>query len=215
MKARVLLCAASPLWNGSFPYPNWKNVNFETPGYGMDLVSTTYDRSKWERALTAAQEALAAAKAAGYELFSIEAADQIAENDGLGLPYIPGKETETEENDLFKRRVRMFQYLVTANEGQGNKELIWANRIDSDVNNGGEATDSRLPSRVVKKSDGQYAGGWSGMAPTLYAVQHFYTEMANCLVRMRISIRNLVGMNVLMMPFKVRNWLQTVWMERM
>ena len=57
----------------------------------MDLVSTTYDRSKWERALTAAQEALAAAKAAGYELFSIEAADQIAENDGLGLPYIPGK----------------------------------------------------------------------------------------------------------------------------
>lgn len=45
----------------------------------MDLVSTTYDRSKWERALTAAQEALAAAKAAGYELFSIEAADQIAE----------------------------------------------------------------------------------------------------------------------------------------
>ena len=93
---------------------------------------------------------MAAAKAAGYELFSIEAADQIAENDGLGLPYIPGKETETEENDLFKRRVRMFQYLVTANEGQGNKELIWANRIDSDVNNGGEATDSRLPSRVVK-----------------------------------------------------------------
>ena len=66
LKARVLLCAASPLWNGSFPYPNWKNVNFETPGYGMDLVSTTYDRSKWERALTAAQEAIWAAAKSGW-----------------------------------------------------------------------------------------------------------------------------------------------------
>lgn len=176
LKARVLLCAASALWNGSFPYPNWKNINYETPGYGKDLVSTTYDRKKWERALRAAEEALIAANDAGYKLFDIETADQIAQNDGLGLPYIPGREEDNEENNLFKRRVRMFQYLVTANEGQGNKELIWANRIDTDANNGGEATGSRLPSKVVKRSDGQYAGGWSGMAPTLYAAQHFYTE---------------------------------------
>ena len=67
----------------------------------MELVSTTYDRSKWERALTAAQEALEAAEEAGYELFSVEAADQIAENDGLGLPYIPGREVDNEENNLF------------------------------------------------------------------------------------------------------------------
>ena len=70
----------------------------------------------------------------------------------------------------------MFQYLITANEGDNNKEIIWGQRIDSDVNNGGEATDSRLPNRVVKKSDGSWAGGWAGLAPTLYAVQHFYTE---------------------------------------
>ena len=175
LKARVLLCAASPLWNGSFPYPNWKNVNFETPGYGMELVSTTYDRSKWERALTAAQEAFAAADGAGYKLFDIETADQIAQNDGIGLMYIPGKEEDTEENDLFKRRVRMFQYLVTANEGQGNKELIWANRIDLDWG-GHDITFCRLPCKVVKQSNGQYVGGWAGLAPTLNAVQHFYTE---------------------------------------
>ena len=51
LKAKVLLYAASPLWNGKFPYPEWKNVKLgkamETPGYGTALVSTTYDREKW------------------------------------------------------------------------------------------------------------------------------------------------------------------------
>ena len=28
----------------------------------------------------------------------------------------------------------------------------------------------------MKKSDGTLVGGWAGLAPTLYAVQHFYTE---------------------------------------
>ena len=176
LKARVLLCAASPLWNGSFPYPNWKNTNYETPEYGKELVSTTYDQKKWERALTAAQEALTAAKEAGYRLMQIEDIESLMQNDDMGLPYIPGKEEDRDENIEFKKRVLLFEYLMNANEGQGNKELIWANRINSDYNNGGEATDSRIPFKVVKKSDGQYVGGWGGFAPTLYTVQHFYTE---------------------------------------
>ena len=176
LKARVLLYAASPLWNGSFYKADWQNKNYETPDYGKELVSNSYDREKWTRALTACQEALTAAKAAGHELFDIETANKKAERDGVELSFIPGKEEDTPENQEFKERVRMFQYLITANEGDNNKEIIWGQRIDSDVNNGGEATDSRLPNRVVKKSDGSWAGGWAGLAPTLYAVQHFYTE---------------------------------------
>ena len=176
LKARVLLYAASPLWNGSFYRADWQNKNYETPDYGKELVSNSYDREKWTRALTACQEALTAAKAAGHELFDIETANKKAERDGVELSFIPGKEEDTPENQEFKERVRMFQYLITANEGDNNKEIIWGQRIDSDVNNGGEATDSRLPNRVVKKSDGSWAGGWAGLAPTLYAVQHFYTE---------------------------------------
>ena len=176
LKARVLLYAASPLWNGSFFKPDWQNENYETPDYGKELVSNSYDREKWNRALTACQEALTAAKAAGHDLFDIDTANKKAERDGVELPFIPGKEEDTPENEEFKERVRMFQYLITANEGDNNKEIIWGQRIDSDVNNGGEATDSRLPNRVVKKSDGSWAGGWAGLAPTLYAVQHFYTE---------------------------------------
>lgn len=176
LKARVLLYAASPLWNGSFPTPSWKNTNYETPGYGYELVSSSYDETKWTRALTACQEALSAAQAAGYQLFDIETANEKAERDGIDLPFIPGREEDTEENILFKQRVRMFQYLVTATEGDNNKELIWGQRIDSDGTNSGEATTARLPNRVVKKSDGSWNGGWSGFAPTLYTVQHFYTE---------------------------------------
>lgn len=64
LKARVLLYAASPLWNGSFYKADWQNKNYETPDYGKELVSNSYDREKWTRALTACQEALTAAKAA-------------------------------------------------------------------------------------------------------------------------------------------------------
>ena len=71
LKARILLYAASPLWNGSFPNPEWKNKNYETDGYGNELVSSSYDREKWTRALTACQEALTAAKEAGYQLFDL------------------------------------------------------------------------------------------------------------------------------------------------
>ena len=58
LKARVLMYAASPLWNGSFPYPEWQNKNFETPGYGKELVSKTYSREKWVRAQKACEEAV-------------------------------------------------------------------------------------------------------------------------------------------------------------
>lgn len=176
LKARLLLYAASPLWNGSFYAPDWRNENFETPGYGTELVSHTYDESKWTRALTACQEALDAAQAAGYQLFDIETANMKAERDGLDLPFIPGKEEDTPENRLFKERVRMFQYLVTANEGDNNRELIWAQRMSDFSNNGGQGVESRLPNKVVKRSNGIFVGGWASSAATLYSAQHFYTE---------------------------------------
>ena len=181
LKARVLMYAASPLWNGSFVYPNWRNTNYETPGYGMELVSNKYDPAKWERALTACKEALTAAEAAGYKLFDLEASEAKAAIDKVPLPFIPGKEEDTEENELFKKQVRMLQYMITAHEGFSNKEIIWA--INPQYGDGNDANDvgcgrskSRLPNRLVKKSDGSWAGGYHGTAPTWAAVNRFYTE---------------------------------------
>ena len=175
LKARVLLYAASPLWNGSFVYPNWRNTNYETPGYGMELVSNKYDPAKWERALTACKEALTAAEAAGYKLFDLEASEAKAAIDKVPLPFIPGKEEDTEENQSFKKRVQMFQYMITAHEGFNNKEIIWAINLDANGIDAG-VTKSRLPNRLVKKSDGSWAGGYHGTAPTWAAVNRFYTE---------------------------------------
>ena len=176
LKARVLLYAASPLWNGSFFKSGWQNT-VETEGYGKELVSNKYDPAKWQRALTACQEALAAAKAAGHKLFDLETANKKAERDEIGLPFVPGKESDTEENKLFKERVRIFQYLTNTTEGDGNKEIIWGMRIADDENNGGAYAWYTLPVRLLKKSDGSWHyGGYASHAPTSNAVAHFYTE---------------------------------------
>ena len=63
IKARVLVMAASPLFNG-----NWAYENF-TSKQGDPLFSATYDPSKWERAASACKEAIEAAHGAGHALY--------------------------------------------------------------------------------------------------------------------------------------------------
>ena len=53
LKARVLLYAASPLFNGNEFYRNFKNKN------GEPLFSEKYDAEKWKRAAEAADECIA------------------------------------------------------------------------------------------------------------------------------------------------------------
>lgn len=62
IRARTLLFAASPLFNGNSDLSNWKNTN------GTNLFSA-YDASKWGRAATAFKELIDAATAAGYGLY--------------------------------------------------------------------------------------------------------------------------------------------------
>ena len=175
LKARVLLYAASPLWNGSFYNKSWQNSHYETPEYGNALVSMTYDKAKWDRALAACQEALNAAESAGYKLFDIKTANQIADRQNVPLPFIPGMEDDTEDNQEFKELVRMFQYLSTATEGDNNKEIIWGQITKDSKVTDSNPNISRLPERCIKKSDNSWAGGYSGWAPTLNAAKRFYT----------------------------------------
>ena len=79
LKARLLLYAASDLWNGKFPYLNWRNENFETPGYGKELVSYTFDIEKWKRAKTACEDAIRIATANGRRLLELEDAKLLAQ----------------------------------------------------------------------------------------------------------------------------------------
>ncbi len=64
LKAKVLLYAASPLFNGNVFYSNFKNKNGEL------LFSATYDRNKWLLAAEAADEAAKICAEGGRSLYS-------------------------------------------------------------------------------------------------------------------------------------------------
>lgn len=64
MKARMLLYAASPLFNGNAEfYADFQNKD------GEKLISLQYDKEKWKKALDAAEDAINEAHTAGHSLF--------------------------------------------------------------------------------------------------------------------------------------------------
>lgn len=171
LKARVLLLAASPLWNGSFPDTSWKNTDYETPGYGKELVSHVYNKDKWVAARQACVDAISAAESAGFKLFDIDASEQLRKNQGINLPQIPGIDPNTDNGQNFQERVMMLRYLVTARPDQGNKEIIWGMS-----NLSGDIRMASIPHYVLKNDNNTLVGGWGGLSPTLYTVEHFYTK---------------------------------------
>lgn len=175
LKAKVLLYAASPLWNGKFPFPEWKNVKqgkaIETPGYGTALVSASYDRKKWERAEQACKEAMKAALDAGFYLFGTKSGDeQLQVQNKLPMPYIPGLEGTDAEQKAFQNKVLTLRYMLTAKGSEGNMEFLWQ------VNKTTNFVFGSLPNNLMKLSNNSEYGGWSSVSPYLYAVEHFYTN---------------------------------------
>lgn len=64
VKAKVLVWAASPLFNGNPDYANFKDKR------GVQLISTEKDNSKWERALEAIEEAINISHENGHSLYT-------------------------------------------------------------------------------------------------------------------------------------------------
>lgn len=175
IKARMLLFAASPLWNGKFPYSDndWRNTTWETPGYGKSLVSHDYDPAKWDRARVACAEALDAALGAGHELY--EDLDYYKKVDREeALPYIPGLSTnvdEAENTKAFQKRVMMLRYLVTTRADQGNREIVWGR-----WNGFGSLINASLPLKIVRNTSAGWNEGWGGISPLLSTIENFYTK---------------------------------------
>ena len=66
LRARVLLYAASPLYNGNLDFFN------VVDNKGNQLISQTYDESKWAKAAAAAKDVIELTKTSGlYELYTI------------------------------------------------------------------------------------------------------------------------------------------------
>ena len=169
LKARVLLTAASPLWNGKFPYPSWKNTQYETPGYGLELVSHEYSVKKWERAMTACEEALTYALGDGQRsLLTLEKSEARRLDEKLPLPFVPGVDGSTPGGETFLKRVLLMNYAITAIETQGNAERIWGASFQD------ENLTAALPHNIIY-ANGSWRSGYSGIAPTLNTAERFYT----------------------------------------
>lgn len=170
IKGRVLLYAASDLWNGKFPYPDWKNTNYETPGYGKELVSHTYDPQKWQRALDANLDALQyAEKEGGRSLVDMNNLPRTLAD--LPVPYIPGVDTTTVEGKEFAKRVLMLRSITNSDENDGNKEIIWGVFMQGDRQWINFAT---WPKRIAQYNN-NWVDGWCAISPTLYSAEHYYT----------------------------------------
>lgn len=173
LKARVLLYAASPLWNGEFPYRDWKNKVTSSYGdvdYGYELVSKTYDPQKWERARIAYEEAIKEAQIAGHNLYGTNAADlefYATKSISLDKIYIPGG-----ADDNFKKRVLMLRHLVTTRYNEGNTEYVWGVSDDSDYT----PYNCMMPYHVLKRNNGNWIQGYNSYSPLLNAMERFYTN---------------------------------------
>lgn len=103
VKAKLLLLAASPLFNGNPDYANFKNVDGEL------LFNPTVESSKWEAAAMATKAAIDEAESAGAELY------------------------EFENNSPLKLSKESMQMMTIRNSicERWNKETIWGNMSSS------------------------------------------------------------------------------------
>lgn len=103
-RARMLLFAASPLFNGNLDFKDWKNSK------GVNLFKSDYDVNKWARAATAHKELIDAAQAAGYELY------KEYNDDGTIDPFM----------SYYNMSLKRFS--------EGNKEIIFGRPQNVDLN---------------------------------------------------------------------------------
>lgn len=171
LKARVLLYAASPLWNGEFPYMSWTN-KVETPGYGTELISKTKDNGKWERAKAACEDALTTAKEFGYKLY--DDISYVTETQKIKqelLPFIPGLQNpDSEAGQEFRKRVLMLRNMITLKVNEGNTELVWGLAKDAGI------VGYVMPRHIIKNNNGSWFNGYQAISPTLNTVLRFYTQ---------------------------------------
>lgn len=171
LKAKAYWLVASPLFNGSFPEPDWQNKNFETAGYGKELISKTYDASKWEKAREACLDAINEAEANGHKLFDVTASEARRIADNIPLPTIPGVDNNSEEGLAFAQHVMLMQYVPIAGPNEGSTEFIWGM-----MNLAPNLDKASLPHYIITDQNKRPRGGWGWISPTLYTVEHFLTS---------------------------------------
>ncbi|MDR1170903.1 MAG: RagB/SusD family nutrient uptake outer membrane protein [Bacteroidales bacterium] len=102
VKAKVLVEAASPLFNGNTDYANFKDKD------GIPYFNQAYDVAKWEKAATACRNAIDTCHLAGFALYQYQ--------QGVGENMVPEIVTQMSIRNS-----------VAENNYTLNKEAVWTN----------------------------------------------------------------------------------------
>ncbi|MDR0688241.1 MAG: RagB/SusD family nutrient uptake outer membrane protein [Prevotellaceae bacterium] len=147
MKAKLLLYAASPLFNGNTDYAGFKDKE------GRQLISQTPDKEKWKTAMTAIEEAITFAKGQGKDLYTYDKPD----------PAKGGVVT-----DPLRQAYLNARFVLVDN---WNKEILWACAV-KEISDGWQrhAVVKGIGTRPYTQS-----APVGGIGPTLTAVKIFYT----------------------------------------
>ncbi len=146
LKARVLVTAASPLFNGNTDYSNFIDKE------GNHLISQVYDENKWILATDACREAVEEAEANGHNLFQFEPR---------------GSESFSDET-IRKLSIRG----AVTSEWLFNDELIWGSS-DSPVTTLQNWAQGRVANNIQVENRQSVQGWW---APTMRVAEMFYSE---------------------------------------
>jgi hypothetical protein len=150
MKAKLLLYAASPLFNGNTDYANFKDKE------GNVLVPQSYDKEKWKRAMDAAKEAIDFAEGQGYKLYTWTGNDPLT-SQPVATP--------------FRQAYLNTRYLMV-DRNNWSSELIWGYTLHevNDNSNQRHAVPKGLANRRTDQSNPV-----GGLGATLTAAKIFYT----------------------------------------
>lgn len=149
IKSRIALYAASPLYNGNAEYyENFRNKD------GKQLFNTVPNQENWKKAVDAAEDAIATAKANGVTLYKYK--DAIPDYDKTDIQFLA---IQNQYN---------YRYMFT---DKWNTELIWgrSNPILSW---------QQLQAAALVKSSlaSSNEAAWQWLSPTLNVVETYYTN---------------------------------------
>lgn len=150
IKSRVLLYAASPLFNGNSAF-------YETfvDNEGNKLFNTVYEAEKWKKAADAAKQAIDIAATYGVSIYTYTDAPQV---------YDSVNYNEDEVKALYN-----YRYMFTE---KWNTEVIWGH---SNPPRGGAWYGIQSPI-LMKKPNEPSEGAWQWAAPSLRMVELYYTN---------------------------------------
>lgn len=149
IKSRVLLYAASPLFNGNAEYYQ----NFKNPD-GTLLFNSEYDVSKWQKAAEAAKEAIDLAIANGVSMYSFDG--DVIDSDKMLMRF---------------ESIRGLYHFRNVFTEKWNKELIWGN---SHPVSGWWQIQAAAFMKSPTASSNEAA--WQWLSPSMQIVENYYTN---------------------------------------